>query len=70
MPTRITETTSTLINNIFTNNFNDAHISGIFITDISDHFPAFFIHSSKAPAKDKNKLTTFRKITPSGQVTF
>ena len=70
IPTRITESTSTLIDNIFTNNFKDAHISGIFYTDISDHFPVFSILSSKAPAKDKNKLTTFRKITLSGQVTF
>ena len=69
MSTRITESTSTLIDNIFTNNFNDAHISGIFYTDISDYFPVFSILSSKAPAKDKNKLATFRKITP-GQVTF
>ena len=70
MPARITESTSTLIDNIFTNNFNDAHISGIFYTDISDHFPVFSILSSKAPAQYKNKLTTFRKITASGQVTF
>ena len=69
-PTGITESTSTLIDNIFTNNFNDAHISGIFYTDISDHFPVFSILSSKAPAKDNNELTTFRKIIPSGQVTF
>ena len=70
MPTRITESTSTLIDNIFTNNFNDAHISGIFYTDVSDHFPVFSILSSKAPAKDKIKLSTFRIITPSGQVTL
>ena len=69
MPTRITESNSTLIDNIFTNNFNDAHSSGVFYTDISDHFPVFSIFSSKAPAKDKNKLT-FINITPSGQVTF
>ena len=70
MPTRIIESTSTLIENIFKNNFNHAYISGIFYIDISDHFPAFSILSSKAPAKDKNKHTTFRKITHSGQVTL
>ena len=68
MQTRITESTSTLIDNIFTNNFNHAHISGILYTDISGHFPVFSILSSKAPAKDKNKLTTFRKITPSSEL--
>ena len=62
MTTRITESTSILIDNIFTNNFNDAHISRIFYTEISDNFPVFSILSSKAPAKDKNKLTTLRKI--------
>ena len=70
MPIRITESSSTLIDNIFTNNFNDAHISGIFYTDISDHFTVFSILSFKAHAKDNNKLVMFRKITPSGQVTF
>ena len=70
MPTRNTESTSTLIDNIFKNNFNDAHISGICYTDISDHILVFFILSSRAPAKDENKLTTFGKVTPSGQVTF
>ena len=59
-----------LIDNIFTNNLNDAQISGIFYTDISDNFPVFSILSSKALAKEKNKLTTFRKITPSRQVIF
>ena len=41
-----------------------------FYTDISDRFSVFSILLSKAPAKDKNKLTTFIKITPSEQVTF
>ena len=44
--------------------------SQVFYTDISNHFPVFSILSSKAPAKDKNIQTTFRKIIPSGQVTF
>ena len=70
MPTRIIESTSTLIDNVFTNNFNDVHISGIFCTEIVDNLRVFSILSSKAHAKDKNKDTTFRKITPSGQVTF
>ena len=64
MPIRITESTSTLIDNIFTNNFNDAHNSGIFYTDICNNFPVFAIFSSKAPANDNNKLITFIKITP------
>ena len=70
IPTRITESTSTLVDNIFRNNSNDALLSDIFYVDISDHFPVFSIPSCKASAKNKSKLTTFRKITPSGQGTF
>ena len=39
-PTRVTETTSSLIDNIFTNNICD-HSSGIIDTDLSDHYPIF-----------------------------
>ena len=39
-PTRICEYSSTLIDNIFTNNLGDIR-SGIFINDISDHLPVF-----------------------------
>ena len=44
-PTRISPTSSTLIDNIFTNNFkeNDC-LKGIFINDITDHFPIFCIN--------------------------
>ena len=39
-PTRETETTATLIDNIFTNkyNINDYILQGLFATDISDHY--------------------------------
>ena len=43
-PTRITETTATLIDNIFSNfQPNRNGIPGICCTDISDHLPVFFI---------------------------
>ena len=39
-PTRITKSTATLIDNIFTNNLSRTeHSSGIIINDISDHLP-------------------------------
>ena len=38
-PTRITAYSSTLIDNIFTNDLDYKHKSGIVITDISDHLP-------------------------------
>ena len=39
-PTRVTETTSTLIDNIFSN-FQPFPSSGIIISDLSDHFPVY-----------------------------
>ena len=42
--TRITRSTATLIDNIFTNNANKTgHQSGILLNDISDHLPIFTI---------------------------
>ena len=44
-PTRVTNSSATIIDNIFTNNHNatlDA-FQGILVTDISDHFPIFHI---------------------------
>ena len=45
-PTRVKETSATLIDNIFTNNVGADSIQGIFYTDISDHFPIFYGCSS------------------------
>ena len=43
-PTRVTSHSATLIDNIFSNvPFDQSKISGIFYTDISDHFPVFNI---------------------------
>ena len=39
-PTRITDTSATLIDNIFTN-FHSSLLTGIVISDISDHYPIF-----------------------------
>lgn len=47
-PTRITEYSATIIDNIFTNNLNDLtnSLHGIFMTDISDHLPIFHINKT------------------------
>ena len=44
-PTRVTDTPATLIDNIFTNYLEDiSHsIQGLFIFDVSDHFPIFHV---------------------------
>jgi hypothetical protein len=44
-PTRITKYSATLIDNIFTNDVINSSISqGIFLADVSDHFPIFAIN--------------------------
>ena len=43
-PTRVTNLSATLIDNIYCNNFNqDTMLQGILMTDITDHFPIFCI---------------------------
>jgi len=42
-PTRITEQSSTLIDHIYTNDTKHAIVSGISISDLSDHLPTFSI---------------------------
>ena len=44
-PTRITRESSTLIDNIFSNNYNDHQVNGILKTDITDHYIIFHILS-------------------------
>jgi Txe/YoeB family toxin of Txe-Axe toxin-antitoxin module len=44
-PTRICSTSSTLIDNIFTNNINSNMYVGLFLTGITDHLPIFMINN-------------------------
>ena len=55
-PTRITPTTATLIDNIFTNNHDDIDLF-ITITDISHHFPTI-ISTKLYLRKNKNENAT------------
>ena len=41
LPTRIQKDSSTIVDNIFTNNTTNKIISGNIVTDISDHFSQF-----------------------------
>ena len=47
-PTRFTEVSSTLIDNIITNTFNECSSSGVLIADISGHLPIFYISNEPA----------------------
>jgi hypothetical protein len=56
-PTRMTQDTMTLIDNIFTNDIaSQQNYQGIFFTDISDHFPIFLI---KSKTKCASQVNTF-----------
>jgi len=54
-PTRFCSTNSTLIDNIFVNNVNDDYYAGLFISDISDHLPIFYISGIKLTHTTKMK---------------
>ena len=43
-PTRLTSYSASLIDNIFANSFCNNIVSGLFLTDVSDHLPIFAIH--------------------------
>ena len=48
LPTRLTDTTATLIDNIWTNNLRETMVSGLVTVRISDHLPAYaFVGGSR-----------------------
>lgn len=61
-PTRVTNHSATLIDNIFCN-MSPLPESGIVLSDISDHYPVFTI-VQRTPKTIKIPMQSFRKITP------
>lgn len=61
-PTRITATTSSLLDNIFTNNLEHLN-QGIIVSDFSDHYPIFSIASNITKITISNKPTLKRLLT-------
>ena len=53
-PTRVTQKTATLIDNIFTNNVSteDYYTNGILLCDITDHFPVYHITNKVIQTKE------------------
>ena len=60
VPTRVTHSSATLIDHIYTNNKNSTTLAGTLKTDISDHF-SNFIMLMNTPSKIKPRLITYRK---------
>ena len=70
-PTRITNKSATLIDNIFTNYFDHMISSGLLLTDISDHFPIFQFFLIKANPQDKSGVRMkCRKFTKRKENSF
>ena len=57
LPTRISRNASTLIDNIFTNNINHNHISGVLVRPISDHQMQFCLLPEDRSYKKDNIKT-------------
>ena len=64
-PTRLTNESSTLIDNIFTNVISDHMCSGLLYSEISDRLPIFLMcnHLNNYPNKERNQAM-IRRITP------
>ena len=74
IPTRITDSTSTLLDNNFIKFFGDQWTSGVICEDFSDHFPTFLLFnqhtSSIKPDPVNNSHQQFRKFNKSNYNTF
>ena len=63
-PTRISKYNATIIDHLLTNTFiNKNYITGILKTDISDHFPVFFISETELSKTNQSNFVYKRKIT-------
>ena len=62
-PTRIALGSATLIDNIFTNDLQNSHFSGLIINDISDHLPIFTIKRCFQERKLNPKFISVRNTS-------
>ena len=69
-PTRLTDNSASLIDNIFLPNIRDAH-AGILTFDISDHFPVFVFYGGLQNfSKNKTERAKYRLINDSTLANF
>ena len=55
-PTRVTSHSATLIDNIFTNCFQQNTLNGLILNDISDHFPVFAYFKKDSPTRRESEV--------------
>ena len=61
-PTRISATTKSLLDHIYTNDFNRSLFSGIALCDISDHLPTFIFRKDIKYIKKKSEEVYIRNM--------
>ena len=59
-PTRITTTSSTLLDHVYTNNVVGEHKSFILVEDVSDHLPVMVCSNLSLPKSEKSNVTQIR----------
>ena len=71
-PTKITQSSATAIDNIFTNDANafENGCHGILVTDISDHFPVFHISDSTIKNESMEKSIWIRNFSYKNKRSF
>ena len=61
-PSRITSHSATLIDNIFNNDIENNTMSGLLISDISDHLPVFTVYNSNYQKKQPEEKPKYRRV--------
>ena len=71
-PTKVTKDTCTLIDNIYTNHYNIKYdnYSGVFTTDITDHFPVFHVSKLHCDHPIDQEYKTIRIINEHRKLKF
>ena len=59
-PTRITTTSSTLLDHVYTNNVVGEHKSFILVEDVSDHLPVMVCSNLSLPKSEKSTVILIR----------
>lgn len=70
-PTRITATSATLIDNIFTNCTNlENSFQGLLVTDVSDHLPIFYVEHQQTHISTNDEYIIRRNMSQRNRLAF
>jgi len=61
-PSRITSHSATLIDNIFTNSIDQTNVSGLMISDITDHLPIFALYNDNYEKNYEFPKNTYKRV--------